>query len=212
MTTQTFVRILKYTAVAVAGFAMGYWLRGCSCPEPCKEAVSDTITVTEYDTTVLTKDVIRPLVKWQKVDTAAIVAERDRINAMTLADQEKAYWDLFFAYYTENGYDSIVKNDTSAYLRLRAVAYQNQVQLLGVDLINRRPTAVTKQVNIVDPTRNRVYVGGGVSYSFGETQPFGLQAGLTFVSKKSLMVGVWGDPFQQQVGINAGVKLSFRKR
>lgn len=191
-TTAAFLTFLKYAIAFIIGFAVAWWSRGCQrCPdaEPVP-AKSDTVTQTIWDTVTFTKNVIKPVPCYRIVDSAAVYFA---IKSKT----QKEIEDFYLSYFTENVYDTTVRNDTSAFIRLRARTWQNQLELIGVDFINRRPTAINTSVtNHIDGRRVHWLLGAGASYHMdGVPVSFHLSAG--FVNRKHFGLTVSADPFKR---------------
>lgn len=77
-------------------------------------------------------------------------------------------WEWITQLYTENQYDSILRDDSTAYIRFKGIVWNNQLGQTELTFKNRLPI----KVNVVQTTttevvtaKNKVFVGGNIGFN-----------------------------------------------
>lgn len=175
-------------------------LRECSRPGPCPEIVADTTTVHDTipgDPYPVEVPVIKPKIIY-----------RDTGRVVTLPVDTDA---IIYAFFTENYYDIVFRDDTSALCEYKFSVYGNEVQMGEFVFQNRRPWHITNTtvVTPIEKERNfKLYAGVSVGRSLNE---FGLAPRVGF-GWKDFMFGGSYDLINNDVYIDLMYKISFRKK
>jgi hypothetical protein len=193
MNTNLFITILKYLATFVVGFGIAFLIfHRCNKQPEVLSQTSDTVRVIDTDTikTTLTKlKIVKETVKIpeyinQTVDTFAIL--------------------ITYGYFNERSYDTVVQSDTSCYERLQLSTWQNNIQFIKRDFINRRPYQTIINSTVTQGCRGKFGFGAGVDYSWDKTQGgISLYAGIEYVSAKHLSISADINPFRKTVMLGA---------
>jgi hypothetical protein len=165
------------------------------CPEVATDTVTSTVTI--WDTVPVIVEVPKPykvrdtlrLTEYMDVDTLAII----------------------LAYFTENYYDLVLKDDTSAYVRYCFSVYENQIEPGKFEFKNRRPTTINTTTitnNIIQERKLKFFIGGGIG---GSMNSFNLNAGV-LVQYKSFLTGANYGFMDKSINIPLYMKISFGKK
>jgi hypothetical protein len=186
-------------AVAVIIIIILSLLLQCRKSGKCPEQKTDTVKTTEviYDSIPVKSDIPKPEIKW---DTLRIPLYMD---VDTLA--------IILAYFTENYYDLVLKDDTSAYVRYCVSVWQNELAPGKFEFKNRRPTTINNTTivnNIIQERKFKMFLGGSVG---GSMNSFNLNAGV-LVQYKSFLTGANYGFMDKSINIPLYMKLSFGKK
>ena len=89
-------------------------------------------------------------------------------------------------YYTQNTYDVILKDDTSALVRVHATVQHNEIETIGMDFQNRRAMVINNTTIINgEMPRTKLYVGVGTGMNLKVTQKIPITASLLLTTKKN---------------------------
>lgn len=166
------------------------------CPEVSTDTVNTTTVV--YDSVKVYIDVPKP-----------------KIVRDTLRYPEYVYMDvdtlaIILSYFTENFYDLVLKDDTSAYVRYCVSVWENELEPGKFEFINRRPTTInttTINNNVITERKFKMFVGVELG---GSTDRFSLAPELLF-QYKSFMAGVGYDVINKEVRVPLFYKISLSK-
>lgn len=173
-------------------------LRECSRPDPCVGVATDTLTV--HDT--IQGDSVPYAVA---VEKPVVVRDTIRIPSSPVDTQA-----ILMAYFTENYYSMVLKDDTSAYCEYNTSVFNNELQPGEFVFQNRRPWHITNTyTSVIEYPESKFKMYAGISIG-RSTKEFGLAPSLAF-GWKNFIIGGRYDLINSDVYVDIMYKLSLKK-
>ncbi len=192
MKTDKFISLIAIVVLMATIFIQ----RSCQrCPE-CPEATHSSTEVWFYDTARIVT----------RIPVPYPVKELVPVNVPAVIDSLA----VFKAYYTRFVFDRILKDDSTAFVRVIDTLSQNKFTGSSMEFINRRPTQIITHTTTLAKPVNKVFVGPMVGATMDGKLAFGGSA--VFVSKRDNAYGLTVDPFARRVEVSSLWKISFRKK
>ena len=193
------MKTLKNIILIIAAIVITYVLTRVFFSEKETMIKTETVTVTKTDTI---RDTTR-IVKRLPAPEPDTIIKVDTVKMPDSSNVFEQYAILYQQYHRQNIYNPVLKDDTSAYISLNFIVFQNRIQdSMNFTFENRRPTVINKTINKTIVTRSKFFVGG----DFGLNT---LQPSIMYKSKNDMIYKI-GYDFQKPKGVRIGLYTSFQ--
>lgn len=174
---------MKKTLIVLLTIAIGYiaFFHSCQDEEIVQyqevsinyDSIKQTVRInevkplkTKYDSLLSEYAIFRGSIEPDSIFSIDTLSMRDTLyKAVDTAQIVENCMQMAYKYFAENRYDKILKNDTSAFVRVKFNVHQNHANNLELEFRNRRATKVIKKYTIKKKLYSGFYLGATIGYS-----------------------------------------------